>query len=179
MFRAMLQFIKNVIKSIIDLKEATEDLSGVVCVSDQTAQMIKDFEGYSEKAYADGVGVWTIGYGNTYYADGTPVKQGDKISRADAEKLFDKVLNSFASDVDEMLNVKLNDCQFGAIVSLSYNIGIQAFKKSTLLRKLNANPNDPSIANEFARWVKAGGKTLNGLVKRRKKEAEYYFNENC
>lgn len=75
MFRAMLKFIKNIIKSIIDIKEATEDISSVVRVSNQAAQMIKNFEGYKEKAYADSVGVWTIGYGNTYYADGTPVKK--------------------------------------------------------------------------------------------------------
>jgi lysozyme len=179
MFKAMIQFIKSIIKGIIDLKETTQELSGYRQVSPDAALMIKEFEGFRENAYLDSAGVWTIGYGNTYYADGTPVKKGDKISRSDAELLFDDVLESFADEVNQLITVKINDCQFGAIVSLSYNIGITAFKKSTLLRKLNANPNDPAIEAEFARWIKAGGKTLNGLVKRRKKESDYYFNQNC
>lgn len=175
----MLRFIKNIIKGILDIRETTQELTGVRQVPSEAVQMIKDFEGFSEKAYADGAGVWTIGYGNTYYMDGTSVKKGDTITRADAEILFNDILETFADDVNNIVTAQLNDCQFGAIVSLSYNIGIGAFKKSTLLRKLNANPNDPAIADEFNRWVRAGNRTVNGLVKRRKKEAEYYFKENC
>lgn len=175
----MFQFIKNVIRGIIDLKETTESLTGGRQVSADAALMIKEFEGFRETAYLDSAGVWTIGYGNTYYADGTLVKKGDTITRADAETLFDDVLQSFADGVNELIHEELNDCQFGALVSLSYNIGITAFRKSTLLRKVNSDPTDPSIEKEFLKWVRAGGKTVNGLIKRRVKEANYYFSKNC
>lgn len=179
MFKAVLKFLKSVIKGILDLKETTEGLTRDYYISNETMELIKKFEGYSETAYPDGVGVWTIGYGNTFYEDGTPVKQGDTITRAKAETLLKVVVEQFAEKVYYELKTDVSDCQFGALVSLTYNIGIAAFRKSTLLRKVNVDPSDPTIPNEFARWVKAGGKTLNGLVKRRKAEAEYYFNENC
>ena len=179
MFKAMLKFIRSIVKGVMDLRESTEELSGTRSVSEDTVQMIKEFESYRENAYLDAANKWTIGYGNTYYQDGTPVKKGDVVTKSEGEALFRNVLQEFANDVNDMVKVDLNDCQFGAIVSLSYNIGVDAFKRSTLLRKLNTDPNDPSIANEFSRWVRAGGKTLNGLVKRRRKESEFYFSENC
>lgn len=175
----MLKFIRSIIKGVIDMQETTEELAGIRSVSSETATMIKVFEDFREDAYLDAAGVWTIGYGNTYYADGTPVKKGDTITKSEGEVLFDTVLNEFATGVNDLIKVDLNDCQFGALVSLSYNIGINAFKKSTLLRKVNIDPSDPSIAKEFSRWVRAGNKTLNGLVKRRKKESDFYFKENC
>lgn len=175
----MLKFIKSIIKGVIDLRESTEELSGIRHVSDATVEMIKEFESFRENAYLDAAGIWTIGYGNTYYRDGSPVKKGDVITLSEGIALYHDILNEFAADVNELVRVELNDCQFGAIVSLTYNIGVGAFKKSTLLRKLNADPNDPSIKTEFGKWVRAGGRTLNGLVKRRKKESDFYFSENC
>lgn len=67
--------------------------------------------------------------------------------------------------------------QFDALVSFTYNVGVSAFSTSTLLRKVQAFPDDPTIRDEFMRWVYAGGQVVQGLVNRRKKEADYYFSE--
>ena len=65
--------------------------------------------------------------------------------------------------------------QFDALVSFAYNVGVGNFAKSTLLKKVNANPNDPTIRSEFEKWNKANGRVLKGLVTRRKEEADLYF----
>lgn len=175
----MLKFIRSIIKGVMDMQDTTQQLSGVRPVSDATIEMIKEFESFREDAYKDIAGVWTIGYGNTYYQDGSPVKQGDTVTLSEGTILYHDILNEFAAEVNELVRVELNDCQFGALVSLSYNIGINAFKKSTLLRKVNADPDDPAIAKEFIRWIRSGGRTVNGLIRRRKKESEFYFSKNC
>jgi lysozyme len=177
--RALINFLKGLIKGVVEIKEETEQLSGIYHVSDEMTQKIKKFEGYMSTAYADAKGVWTIGYGNTFYADGTPVKPGDTITKSEAEKLFSEVLGQFASDVADAVKVELNKCQFDALVSFTYNVGIGNLKKSTLLKKVNADPEDESIRTEFNKWNKSGGKTLPGLIKRRKDEADYYFGKTC
>jgi lysozyme len=177
--RALINFLKGLIKGVVEIKEETEQLTGVYHVSDEMTQKIKKFEGYMSKAYADAKGVWTIGYGNTFYADGTPVKPGDTITKSEAEKLFSEVLGQFASDVADAVRVEVNKCQFDALVSFTYNVGIGNLKKSTLLKKVNADPEDESIRTEFNKWNKSGGKTLPGLIKRRKDEADYYFGKTC
>ena len=177
--RALINFLKGLIKGVVEIKEETEQLTGVYHVSDEMTQKIKKFEGYMSKAYADAKGVWTIGYGNTFYADGTPVKPGDTITKSEAEKLFSEVLNQFATDVADAVRVEINKCQFDALVSFTYNVGIGNLKRSTLLKKVNADPEDETIRGEFNKWIKSGGKTLTGLVKRRKEEADYYFGKTC
>lgn len=141
---------------------------------------IKDFvkakEGLSLTAYLCPAKVWTIGYGNTSYETGIKVKQGDKISKERAELLFDNTFENFALQVKQLVfKSTLNDNQFSALVSFAYNVGIGALKSSTLLRKVKANPNDKTIANEFAKWNKGGGKVLAGLTSRRAKESDIYF----
>jgi lysozyme len=175
----MLKALKDLFRGILTLKETTEEFVSGYVVTDTTIDMIKKHEGYRSEAYEDVVAVWTIGYGNTFYEDGTKVKAGDKITRAKAEKLLRYVVNDFASEVDSMLKVQLNPCQFGALVSFSYNVGLSALKRSTLLKKVNANPDDAGIALEFEKWVKAGGKTYPGLLKRREEEVDFYFSKNC
>ena len=140
--------------------------------------LIKEFEGLRLTAYRDSVGVWTIGYGNTFYEDGSTVKQGDKITQERADSLFRSILDKFADQVCNSLTNpdRVSDAQFSAMVSLAYNIGVGAFKGSTLLRKVNANPCDPTIPDEFIRWNKAGGKVLAGLTRRRKAEEDLYKN---
>jgi len=179
MMKALLTFLRGLIKGVVEIKEETEELSGIYHVSDEMTQKIKKFEGYMSKAYPDAKGVWTIGYGNTFYADGTPVKQGDTITRAEAEQLFSEVLGQFAGNVADVVRVELNKCQFDALVSFTYNVGIGNLKKSTLLKKVNADPEDETIRTEFNKWVKSGGQTLPGLIKRRKDEADYYFGKTC
>ena len=133
------------------------------------------FEGCKLEAYQCSAKVWTIGWGNTYYQDKNPVKQGDKITQNQANELFEFVVNEFAVGVEKLLTKKVNENQFSALVCFAYNVGTGNLAKSTLLKKVNANPNDPSISNEFLRWNKAGGKELLGLTRRRTAESKLYF----
>lgn len=137
--------------------------------------LIKSFEGLRLSAYRCSANKETIGYGNTFYEDGSPVKMGDIITKERADLLFELIANSFAERVRKEVKTILTDNQFSALVSLAYNIGIGNLQKSTLLRKVNFNPNDPSIRAEFMRWNRAGGKVLAGLTRRREAEAKLYF----
>lgn len=149
-------------------------------VSDEGVELIQQFEGCRLKAYLDSVGIPTIGYGTIMYPSGQRVKMGEKITQEDAMtylkyevSLKSKSVNAFVS------NVVLNQNQFDALVSFAYNVGIGGLQKSTLLKKVIKNPNDPSIRNEFLKWDKGrvNGKltTLAGLTKRRQREADLYF----
>jgi len=137
--------------------------------------MMHHFEGCKLQAYQCSAKVWTIGWGNTYYQDKRPVKQGDKVTQEQANELFEMIMNEFSIEVRKALTKEVSENQFSALVCFAYNVGIGNLKKSTLLRKVNVNPNDETIALEFAKWNKAGGKVLNGLVRRRKAEADLYF----
>ncbi len=144
-------------------------------ISENGKNLIKKFEQCRLKAYSDSVGVPTIGWGNTFYQDGTKVKLGDKITQQQADSLFNVTVSNFADKVSQYVASQLTQNQFDALVSFTYNVGVGNFKKSTLLFKININPNDLSIAKEFLRWNKAGGKVLKGLTIRRRKESELYF----
>jgi lysozyme len=133
------------------------------------------FEGCKLTAYQCPAKVWTIGWGNTFYPDKTPVKQGDVITQEQANALFETVMNNFALGVKKCLTKEVNENQFSALVCFAYNVGIGSLQKSTLLKKININPNDETIAGEFAKYTKAGGKVLLGLVRRRKVESDLYF----
>ena len=139
-------------------------------------KLIQDFEGLSLVPYLCKAKVATIGWGNVFYPSGIKVTMQDKpISLATASWMFRTIADRFAVDVDKLIKANINQNQFNAIASLAYNIGIGATAKSTLLKKVNINPNDPTIAAEFAKWNKAGGKVVNGLTKRRAIEAKLYF----
>lgn len=138
-------------------------------------ELIKEFEGCKLEAYRCSANVETIGFGNTFYENGVRVKIGDKINKTRAEELLIFMVNKFSNDIKKVVKVQLNDNQFGAILSFVWNIGIVAFAKSTLLKKLNSNPNDITIKDEFMKWNKAGGKVLNGLIRRREAEQKLYF----
>lgn len=127
------------------------------------------------KAYYDSGGVPTIAAGCTHYEDGTPVKITDSITRPRANDLFKHTVDKFARSVSEYLDATVKQNQFDALVSFAYNVGIIQFAKSTLLRKVDRNPDDIGIRNEFMRWNKDNGKVLKGLVNRRQKEADLYF----
>ena len=118
---------------------------------------------------------YTIGYGNTYYEDGRKVKIGDVITEQRADSLFLMVAEDFSKRVRTLLKKTLNENQFSALVSFAYNVGVANLKSSTLLKKVNINPEDPDIKNQFLRWNKAGGRVLSGLTKRREDEAKLYF----
>jgi len=139
--------------------------------------LIKKYEGISLKAYKCPAGVWTIGHGNTEYENGASVKPGDVITLEGADELFKNTLLKFSNRLKNMIKQPLNKNQFSALVSFSYNVGTSALSNSTLLKKINANPHDPTIAKEFMRWTRAGGKELMGLKLRREAESKLYFSK--
>lgn len=136
--------------------------------------LICGFEGLRLKAYDDGVGVWTIGFGTTVYPNGIRVKKGDTCTEAQAKAYMVYDLKKFESAVNNAVTVPLNQNQFDALVSLTYNIGPSAFSKSTLVKKLNAG-DIRGAAEQFDVWVNAGGKRMQGLVNRRAKEKEVFL----
>lgn len=142
-------------------------------------KLIKEFEGCSLVAYKDPISrnglPITIGYGNTFYKDGSPVKLGDKITQSEADELVDLIAIRFIESMKPFLKSNLNENQLSSILSLVWNIGITNFSKSTILKKINKNPMDPSISDEFKKWNKSGGRVVNGLVRRREAEAKLYF----
>lgn len=136
--------------------------------------LIKRFEGCKLKAYKCPAGLWTISCGLTFYPDGTKVKEGDVITQQQAEDYFNAIVDDFAKKVDALIKSNVSENNFSALVSFAYNIGMGNFQRSTLLRKVNANPKDPSIRAEFMKWTRANDKVLNGLVRRREAEAKLY-----
>jgi lysozyme len=138
--------------------------------------MIKSFEGFRGTPYKCPAGIPTIGYGATFYPNGKKVTMTDAaITEEQATDLLAHMLVSFEKYVDSYCIDTITQNQFDALVSFTYNLGPANLKASTLLKKVNTNPNDESIKLEFLKWVKAGGKTLKGLVRRREAEANLYF----
>lgn len=138
--------------------------------------LLKESEGCRLKAYADSGGIYTIGYGATYYQNYQKVKAGDTITQEEAEQL----LLFHIEEHEKAVKLYTNDfclpqqC-IDAITVLVFNIGITAFAKSTLYKKIKEDKNNlKAIETEWNKWVKCNGKTLPGLVKRRAKEYEIY-----
>jgi lysozyme len=139
-------------------------------------KLLMGFEGLSLKPYLCSAGVPTIAYGSTFYPSSKKVTMQDApINLATANWMLKETADKFAVDVNKLIKANLNQNQFNAIVSLAYNIGLAGLAKSSLLKKVNANPSDATIRNSFLVWNKAGGKINNGLTKRRTKEANLYF----
>jgi len=137
--------------------------------------LIKKFEGCSLVAYKCPAGIWTIGYGSTLYSDGRKVKQGDKITQQQAEQILAETLKGYENFVDANTRDDITQNEFDALVDFAYNCGNGNLKSSTLLKKVNLKPTDPSIRAEFLKWVRSNGKVLKGLIKRRTAEADLYF----
>ena len=136
--------------------------------------LIKRFEGCKLKAYKCPAGVWTIGYGNTFYEDGTKVKEGDVITQERAEQLFDIIISDFVRMTDALVKSNVTENNFSALVSFTFNVGTGNLRRSTLLRKVNANPKDETIPAEFRKWVRANNVVLKGLQRRREAEIKLY-----
>lgn len=133
------------------------------------AELIKSFEGLELEAYLCPADIWTIGYGHT-----GNVKEGDSITKAEADELLDKDLQTFRNGVRRLVKVPLNENQFGALVSFAYNLGLGSLQNSTLLKLLNAGDYD-GAADQFLRWNKSKGKVLTGLVRRREAERAVFL----
>ena len=144
-------------------------------INKATIDLVKEFEGCKLTAYRDVIGVWTIGYGTTARAGlGIIPTAGMTITQAEADQLLADGLNKFADQIRPMITADLNDNQFGACVSLAYNIGASGFGRSTVLAKL-LDGDYAKAADSFLLWNKAGGKTLKGLVRRREAERKLFL----
>ena len=145
-------------------------------ISKRGIDLITSFEGFEPKPYVCSGGVNTIGFGTTRYPNGQKIKLTDPaITRAQAFEYLANDLIQFERSVDALCVDTINQNQFDALVSFCYNVGASNLRTSTLLRKVNANPNDPTIALEFVKWNRANGRVLAGLTRRRNAEAKLYF----
>ena len=134
-------------------------------------ELIKQFEGLRLEAYLCPAGIWTIGYGHT-----SGVSPNSFITIQEADEYLHRDVAAIEMQLNK-LNLSLRQCQWDAIVSFVFNVGIGNFKASTLLAKIRINPDDNSIIDEFLRWVYANGKVMKGLQKRRLAEMKLYFSD--
>ena len=138
-------------------------------ISEQGINLIKHFETCKLIAYKCPAGVWTIGFGHTENVD-----NGMVISEANAIRLLKDDLRRFEAQINK-LALSINQNQFDALVSFTFNLGIGNLKSSTLLKKIKENADNLEIAGEFIKWINAGGEKLRGLLLRRLAEAVLYF----
>jgi lysozyme len=145
-------------------------------ISQKGLDLLKRFEGVRLKPYLCPAGIPTISIGCTYYPDGTKVRMTDpEITQARATEIFLNVLKHYESSVDSFTRDDITQNQFDALVSFAYNVGTGALKKSTLLKKVNADPNDKFIESQFLIWNKVKGVEVKGLTNRRQAESKLYF----
>lgn len=146
-------------------------------INQRTINHIKESEGLRLESYPDPGSVdgkpVTIGYGTTKI-NGKVIKLGTKITKAQAEEYLTADLIAFGTKVLALVKVPVSDDQFGALVSLAYNIGLGAFSKSTLLKRLNAG-DYVSVPEQMRRWNKNDGKFMRGLANRREKEVALWL----
>jgi lysozyme len=133
------------------------------------------FEGFSSRPYLDSAGIPTIGYGNTYYPGGKKVTMKDaSITKERGAELFSSVLPAYEKIVNNKIKVPLTQNQFDALVSHTYNTG----GSDTLFSLINKKADPETIKDWFtSRYTTAGGKVLNGLIRRRKTEADLFFSK--
>ena len=146
-------------------------------LSDNGFRLLGELEGIVLRPYKDSVGIPTIGIGSTYYEDGTKVKMTDKaITKERAIQLAKNVVKSFEQQVNKSILLPMTQNQFDAMVLLCYNIGESGFAKSSVVKNFNAG-NLQKAADSFLLWNKAGGRVVQGLVNRRKKERDLFLSK--
>ena len=143
-------------------------------LSEAGIKFIQTWESLKLNAYLDSKGLPTIGIGTTRYPDGTKVKMGDTCTKEQAYEWFRFDVARFEAFINRVIKIPLNQNQFDALASFTYNLGEGNLSKSTLLKKLNAK-DYKGASNEFLKWNKSGGKVLQGLVNRRKDEREVFL----
>jgi lysozyme len=140
--------------------------------SQKGIELIKIFEGCKLKSYKCPASVWTIGYGNTFYLDGSKVLMGQKISQVEADMLMLKLLPKYEATVIKNIKVALTQNQFDALVSFCWNCG----SSQTLFRLVNQKAADGVIYDWLINhYIMGGGKVLAGLVRRRRVEADLFI----
>ena len=139
--------------------------------SQEALALIKKFEGCRLESYRCSANVLTIGYGHT-----GGVKEDDTITQPEADKLLENDIAKFEEYVSDNVIVELKQYQFDALVAWTFNLGVGNLRSSTMLKKLNESDYD-SVPSEMKRWNKAAGKTLDGLIRRRKAEGLLFENK--
>lgn len=171
-------------------------MSKITKIGTKGIDLIKTYEGFRSKPYICPAGVPTIGYGSTYYSNGNKVTLKDNpITEQQATTMLYDLLETYEKSVDSFVRDDINQNQFDALVSFAYNAGLGNLKSSTLLKKINKDINDPSIRNEFMKWIFGGDgshnkidddgdgiidepgerQKLKGLIERRMAESNLYF----
>jgi lysozyme len=143
-------------------------------MTEEGLALIREWEGFRGRAYRDAVGAWTIGFGHTSLAGAPEVSPGLEISREQAEKILARDVETFAHGVASAVTVTLSGNEFSALVSFAYNVGLGNFRSSSVLKAVNAGDR-AAVPRRVQLWVKAGGRTLPGLVKRRAAEAALFL----
>lgn len=141
-------------------------------------KFIYNEEGVRLKAYRDIASIPTIGVGFTYYpGTGKKVQMGDTITQEQCDDIFTHIISTYEQSVTDAVKVTLNQHQFNALVSFTFNVGVNAFQHSTLLKLINAKASQDAITAQFLLWKKAGGKVIEDLLERRKREAALFFKQ--
>ena len=136
-------------------------------ISQEGISLIKKFEGCKYESYKCAAGVWTIGYGST-----KGVSEGMVITHERAEMLLMEDIADYEEAVNQLVELPLKQNEFDALVAWTFNLGATNLKNSTLLKVLNSTHKDwNDVPAQIKRWNKAGGKVLQGLIRRREAEA--------
>lgn len=155
----------------------SENTTEVTGISSAGIALIKKWEGFREKAYIDAVGVWTIGYGTT---SGAWAQKGNKISEEQASRLLQRHVERDFKALSKLLQgspLLSQQNKVDALLSFIYNIGVNAFASSTMLKKIKSGKGYQEIADEFDRWVYGGGVVLEGLKNRRTDEKRLFLSK--
>ncbi len=152
-------------------------------ISQNGIKFLKEVEGWECNVYKDVAGLATIGVGHLLTKQElmtgriilglNNVSYEDGLSDSQVDQLLDQDLDSFEEAVNDLVKVDINQDQFDCLVSFSFNVGVSAFRNSTLLRLLNSGQKD-EVPNQLRRWNKAGGKVISGLINRREKEIKLW-----
>lgn len=146
---------------------------------------LKEVEGIRTEVYSDVAGFPTIGVGHRLSPDQTTSgkiiingreKKLSKLTVSDIENLLRNDLKRFENTVNKYVDIEISQNEFNALTSFAFNVGSYAFRKSTLLKRLNEG-NRNAVPNEIERWIYAGGKKIKGLINRRQKEIELWKGE--
>lgn len=140
-------------------------------------ELLKELEGFRSNVYFDSAGLPTIGYGTLIDSADEKKYLTSPITEQEAENLLMRDVARTENEIQYAIKTTLKQCQFDALVIFAYNIGTNRFRGSTLLKMVNKDRDDVLIRIQFHRWIYAGGKTVEGLKNRRKREADLYFSE--
>jgi lysozyme len=155
-------------------------------ISEKGKKLLAKWEGFETQVYKDSAGLPTIGVGHLLTQDerssgkiiinGQTVRYSNGITKQQVYDLLDQDLNRFEDVVNQRVTVPLEQSQFDALVSFSFNVGVGAFKNSTLLKRLNAG-GYAEVPNQLGRWVHSGGRVVQGLINRREHEIQLWYGD--